>query len=102
MEQLVLQFSGWTLADFDRLISLEEELVAALSDDASVDGHDLGANEANIFIHTPDPQATLLECVQVVGRMGLLPFLSAGHRPLDGDEYIRAWPRGDDSAFSVK
>jgi hypothetical protein len=102
MVQLVLQFSPWASGDLDQLVALEDELIATLPEEASIDGHDMGSNEANIFIHTRDPQRTLLECVQVVGRLGLLSLFSAGHRPLSGNRYARAWPRGDESSFSVK
>ena len=55
MQQLVLQFSPWRsdTRDFDKLISLEEQLIDALAGKAHVDGHDVGTNEANLFIHTP-------------------------------------------------
>ena len=49
MFQLVLQFAPWSDRDFDDLARLEEQLDAVLPS-AEVDGHDLGSNEANIFV----------------------------------------------------
>ena len=54
-KQLILQFSvaghGAT-ADFDRLIEIEEKLDAALlrNGEGSVDGHDIGSGQMNLFI----------------------------------------------------
>ncbi len=56
--QLVLQFRGDTLADYDAMIALEDRLREELTHSANVDGHDCGAGEANIFIFTSDPKAT--------------------------------------------
>src|SRR6266699_2489706 len=56
--QLVLQFSGDSLADYDAMVALENELIAELGDTADVDGHDFGSGEVNIFIITTDPART--------------------------------------------
>ena len=47
--QLVLQFRGDSLEDYDAMISLEDELIETLRDSAKVDGHDVGSGEVNIF-----------------------------------------------------
>ena len=54
---LVLQWPATSEADFDALISTEEALLQSGLLDAYgvVDGHDFGAGEMNIFIHTDRP-----------------------------------------------
>ena len=47
--QLVFQFRGDSLQDFDAMVALEDELIAELGDSANVDGHDFGAGTGNIF-----------------------------------------------------
>jgi len=56
--QLVLQFTAASMEDFDRLV-LEDSLIQELEGLATVDGHDFGMGEFNIFILTDDPA----ECV---------------------------------------
>jgi hypothetical protein len=54
--QLVLQFRGDSLADYDQMIALEDRLIEDLGHSAGVDGHDCGSGEANIkpnFSTTP-------------------------------------------------
>lgn len=101
MFQLVLQFAPWSDRGFDDLMRLEDQL-SSLVPSGSIDGHDLGSNEANIFILTNDPASVLQSCVPVIAQAGLLSKLSAGFRALDRDEFSRLWPYGDSSAFSVR
>jgi hypothetical protein len=104
MQQLVLQFSPWgsDTHDFDKLISLEEQLIDALAGKAEVDGHDMGSDEANIFIHTLDAHTTFSDSFPVVQRSGLVPLLGAAYREAAVDEYIRLWPKENVAAFSIK
>jgi hypothetical protein len=57
--QLVLQWPAHAIEDFDRLVEVEETLVERLSERHDVDGHDMGAGEMNMFIHTEHPTAAL-------------------------------------------
>ena len=104
MQQFVLQFSPWgsDTHDFDKLISLEEQLIDKLAGKAQVDGHDMGSDEANIFIHTLDAQTTFSDSFPVVQRSGLIPRLGAAYREVTGDKYIRLWPKEGGAAFSIK
>ena len=43
--QLVLQFAAGPAADYDALVAIEHQLIAALGEDA-VDGHDMGRGES--------------------------------------------------------
>ena len=47
--QLVLQFEPNTMDDFDQLVILEGKLIEELGSVATVDGHDFGSGEFNIF-----------------------------------------------------
>ena len=102
--QLVLQLSPWgsTGADLDTLVDLENQLANALLGKSEVDGHDMGSNEANVFIFTEDVQLALSQCIPVIDRAGLLEFPGAGYREVDGEEYTRVWPQDDSSSFDVK
>ena len=99
---MVLQFRPWGARDFDELIQLEDRLIVLLKDDAEVDGHDMGSNEANIFIVCFDPPGLLRRCVDAAETAGLLPILSVAHRPIGADDYTRLWPSNDPSQFEVK
>ena len=100
MVQLVLQFAPWSDRDFADLVRLEEQIEAVVRS-GEIDGHDLGSNEANIFIFTDDPTAVLRSCVPAITEAGLLPSFSAGYRALDEDTYLRLWPVDDPSPFSI-
>jgi hypothetical protein len=98
--QLVLQFAPWSDRGFDDLIRLEDQLSSVVPPGA-IDGHDLGSNEANIFLFTDEPDSVLQSCLHVITQAGLLSKFSAGCRSLDRDDYSRVWPVGDSSPFSV-
>ena len=101
MFQLVLQFANWDSSHFDDLISLEEKLVSAVGSRGSVDGHDAGSGEANIFILTEAPIDVLRDCIPIVQQSPFSAF-TAGYRDLKSDSYERMWPRGDRSPFVVR
>jgi hypothetical protein len=55
--KLVLQWPGVSVADYDRLILLEETIRDGLEDIGIVDGYDFGSGEMNIFVHTDNPKS---------------------------------------------
>lgn len=100
--QLVLQFQGDSLADYDQLIAVEESLINALANSADVDGHDVGHGEANIFIVTPDP-ARSFRCVHaVLLDMDLLQVVTVAFREIKGNRYKVIWPEGSTQEFEVR
>jgi hypothetical protein len=99
--QLVLQFAPWGDRSFDDLIALEDRLEAIGDLQADVDGHDLGANEANIFLFTTDPVRTVTHCLPAIGAEGLLPLLAAAFRKNGEEQYSRIWPAGDVTPLTV-
>jgi hypothetical protein len=90
--QLVLQFRGELLADFDAMMKLEDELSVHLKDIAEVDGHDMGCGEMNIFILTSDPLSVFERAKPSLERHKLLADVKAGFRPLSDDTYTAIWP----------
>jgi hypothetical protein len=103
--QLVLQFRGDSLADYDAMVALENELIAELGDYADVDGHDAVFGEVDIFITTADPVRTFRQSRAVLERRRCLGAVVAAYtpeyRPLDGEEYTVIWPEGVSKEFSV-
>jgi hypothetical protein len=91
----------WSDHSFDELVGLEARLESVLSSD-EIDGHDLGSNEANIFVLTEHPATALEVCIPVITAAGLLAKFSAGYRSLDQDEYARVWPVNDVAPFTVR
>jgi hypothetical protein len=88
--QLVIQFSATTLDEYDVLIELEAALVA--EKEMSVDGHDFGMGEFNIFIHTNEPETTFELAAELVDTFKPgIPF-SAGYRKFTEEDYISLWP----------
>ena len=83
--QLVLQFRGDSLEDFDEMTALEDQLNSAFGDSADVDGHDMGSGERNIFIFTTDPGRTFLQSKPVLERARCLRSVTAAYRPVTGE-----------------
>jgi hypothetical protein len=98
--QLVLQFAADTIVDYDALIALEHQLTDALGDN-SVDGHDIGLGEANIFILTTDPQTTFRQLAPVLVRGGHMPAVTAAYRRTDEDRYHVLWPKNSSQQFRL-
>jgi hypothetical protein len=98
--QLVLQFAADTIADYDALVTMEHQVIDALGD-GSVDGHDLGSGEANIFIHTCDPEDTFRQITPLLTRSGRMLGVTAAYRRTDEDEYRILWPKNSSRHFSV-
>ena len=98
--QLVLQFAADTIADYDALVAIEHQLMDTLAE-GSVDGHDMGSGEANIFILTSDPQNTFRQLVPVLERAGRMPAVTAAYRSTDEDDYHILWPENSSRQFRV-
>lgn len=99
--QLVLQFRGDSLVDYDAMIALEDQLIEQLGNSAAVDGHDCGSGETNIFIFTLDPVATFQRVRPVLERAWKLQALTAAYREVDGERYTVIWPEGSQREFRV-
>lgn len=99
--QLVLQFRGDALADYDAMVALENRLTEDLGHTAKVDGHDCGSGEMNIFIFTSDPAATFWRVKHTLQQEGRLQAVTAAYREVEGEHYIVIWPEGSRAEFRV-
>jgi hypothetical protein len=100
MYQLVLQFTADTISDYDTLVALEQQLTDELGEGA-VDGHDMGAGEANVFILTADPQEVFRQIAPILERDGRMAAVTAAYRRTDEDRYYILWPENSSRQFSV-
>ncbi len=96
--QLVIQFpwADGDLAWFERVMDLELRIDAALSaaDDDSVDGHDAGSGELNIFILSNAPAQTFQRIRPLIEEWAPGSDVRAAYRDTDGDAYTILWPPG--------
>ena len=99
--QLVLQFRGDSLVDYDAMIALEDELRSELGDSAEVDGHDVGSGETNIFIFTTDPVQTFHRSKIALERKQCLGAVTAAYRRVDGESYTTIWPVASKKEFRI-
>ena len=90
--QLVLQFEANSMDDYDRLVVLENELIGKLKTVATVDGHDFGSGEFNIFVLTDDPPTAFSEAHRVVANHGVQNVMRAAYRELAAQDYVILWP----------
>lgn len=101
--QLVLQYYARGPSDFDALIAVENWLIAHLKNNpelAEVDGHDFGAGEGNIFVHTNAPVDVFNELKPNLEKLPGFERLRAGYRSFEEDDYVSLWPK-DTESFSV-
>ncbi len=90
--QLVLQFNGDSLGDYDAMVALEDDLIQELGDIADVDGHDVGVGETNVFIVTSDPESAFQRAKAVLDRSQLFDAVTAAYRPVAGQTFTVLWP----------
>lgn len=90
---LVIQW-GASLSDYDAMTKFEEVLESSLTDGATIDGHDMGSGDMNIFVATGDPVKTFAEVGAAMRLSSLWTAVRAAYREIDGDEYIVVWPPG--------
>jgi hypothetical protein len=92
--QLVLQLHGSSLEDLDKLVELEDRIMSVLHGLGTVDGHDIGSSEANIFILTDAPQKTF-ERIQNSGAANdVMASLRVAYREADGISFTLIHPPG--------
>lgn len=90
--QLVLQWPSPLSIDLDDIVQAEDRLIESLSDESSVDGHDLGTTEANIFILTNDPINTFGKVRDILGQDHIWSGVRVAYRDDTGSDYIILWP----------
>ena len=97
---LVLQWPGHTEADFEALVEMEHLLDSELGPLGTVDGHDFGSGQMNIFIDTDRPMQAFAATRGLLGARPMWEAMRAASRETDGDTYELLWPIGL-SEFSV-
>ncbi len=99
-KQLVLQFSLSERTDFDALLSLENVLQIILGRDHSVDGHDLGSSEMNLFVLTNDPVCAFNLIAPSIPAEHK-EILKAAYRCLSEDKYHWIYPEQSVDKFTI-
>jgi len=99
--QLVLQFPGDKIEDFDELLKLELDLGLSLGGAHIVDGHDFGSSEMNIFIHTDNPEEAFKHAKTFLDKLTTEEYIAA-FRETDSDDYSVLFPSSFEDQFCVK
>lgn len=90
--QLVIQFPANSVKDFETMIKIEEILEQKPGDHSEVDGHDAGAGEMNIFIHTNDPLEAFKQSMESLGGQDIRLNVPVAYREILQKEYKVLWP----------
>lgn len=90
---LILQWPGSSEADFDDLIAMEEQVDTALGPCGSVDGHDFGSGEMNIFIETLRPTQAFEVAAAALVKTPKWRDVRAAYRDATGGPYRILWPK---------
>ncbi len=98
--QLVLEFHGDDLENFDRVLALAAKLEEEL-EGGEVDGHDVGGGIVNIFIDTIEPRQCFKEAMRIISGLEPKPH-AASYRDYEEEDYVRLWPVNDTSPFELK
>jgi hypothetical protein len=91
---LIFQLPGSSKDDFDQLIELEESVRGCIGDLGTVDGHDIGSGERNIFIFTNQPKTAFLAVKSVFESKRVMANLRVAYREVEGRDYTGLYPRG--------
>lgn len=91
---LVLQWPGTTEADFDALIEMEDALESGLGETGSVNGHDFGSGEMNIFVATDQPIEVFAMARRILSDRPTWSDIRAAFRDANGETYDVLWPPG--------
>src|SRR5262245_39961257 len=90
----------WKNLQFDDLIEIEGRLTKGLSGKAEIEGHEIGRDEADIFILTDDPQSTFEDAKPILVSLGHWRDVRAAFRETSEDEYTVLWPQTDAATLS--
>lgn len=93
---LVLQLPSSSTDDFDLLIALEDAITESIGDFATVDGHDMGSGEMNIFLFTQDPKLAFERIRVIPSVASYMSKMRVGYRAISENEYTPIYPHGLD------
>jgi hypothetical protein len=92
---LVLQLPSFSsVGEYDLLISLEESIRESIGGIATVDGHDIGSGEMNIFLFTENPKLAFERIKTMPSVAKHVPDMKVGYREVGEDEYTPLYPEG--------
>jgi len=74
------------------MVNIESLLIEVLPKGDSVDGHDAGSGEVNIFVETDDPQRTYQRIRSVLGVHDAWSGIRIAYRNMEGGPYTVLWP----------
>jgi len=101
MNKIIVQFAIGDNTDFDELINIEDALGLALLPDRSavVDGHDIGEERFNIYIHPQGGwEPALGHVIEALKGLDRLDDATVA-KETDGFEVV--WPKGHVGRFSL-
>ncbi len=76
------------------MVGVEELLIAKLTAQSEIDGHDFGGGGTNIFVDTDDPRRAFEEIKSILSEHSLWSDARIAYRHVDGTEYHVLWPQG--------
>jgi hypothetical protein len=92
---LVLQLpSSSSLGEYDLLMSLEESIRESIREFATMDGHDIGSGEMNIFLFTENPKLAFERIRVMPSVANHMSNMKVGYREVGEDEYTPLYPKG--------
>jgi hypothetical protein len=92
--QVILQWPAHSVDDYDEMVGVEELLIAKLTAESEVDGHDFGGGGTNIFVATDDPRRAFEEIKSILSGHSSWPDARIAYRHMDGTAYHALWPEG--------
>lgn len=100
--QLILQFRGEARTQFDAIGNPVALLTRELGASARLDGEDVGAHGANIFLFTNDAQATFDQVAKIFPEARSTPGFSAAYRQICSEKFRVLWPENSSADFSLR
>jgi hypothetical protein len=92
--QLAFQWPASSEAHYRLLLAIGETIRQGPGPIGLVDGHDIGAGEMNVFIHTGDPKGTFAKIMSLIEGKYDLKELMVGYRNFEDHDYTPVFPPG--------
>ncbi len=103
--QLVLQFQGDDSETLDKVIALEDQLIAALegSTTVEVDGHEPGDGVIHLFLLAKNPAKVWEKIEPLVEEAASddLEINAVAYRDLEGEDFTVLWPTDFEGEFEL-